>query len=130
MSDEDCYRLVLSWCQLFLSFCPAAVISGILYTRVLLVLRTTRTDRRKKVISIAFVLLWLSWVVLTVPYILLETILRWLGQETASSGDDLAYNAFIYTSVDIGAFRHLVYSLIFLSETFEGKISPNRTYLF
>ena len=47
---------------------PVAIIAGVLYIRAIVTLNATRFNKRKKVLTIAFVLLWASWILISLPY--------------------------------------------------------------
>ena len=56
----------------FVFFIPCAVASGLLYLQLLRKLRSGRQSDSKARLSRALSVLWLSWVLLSVPFILFE----------------------------------------------------------
>ena len=53
-------------------YIPAVTVSGLLYFWVLRALKTTKAVGRKKAIARAFIVLWASWVLCTIPYLVIE----------------------------------------------------------
>ena len=52
-------------------------ITGYLYARVVITLRKGRTNKRKRVLTVTFAALWLSWLVQSTPFILFDLYDSW-----------------------------------------------------
>ena len=57
-------------------FLVCACSSGLFYINVIQTLRTRQQNERSKSLSIAFMVLWLSWVLFTIPYLTIDVIAR------------------------------------------------------
>ena len=62
--------------KVFLSFVPCAVISGLLYIKVLLALRTGSWNKNKAHVSKVLCILWASWVLLNIPFLIFELAMQ------------------------------------------------------
>ena len=58
--------------KIFLSFVPCALLSGLLYVKVLLALRTGSWNKKKAHLSKVLCVLWASWVILNLPFLTFE----------------------------------------------------------
>ena len=79
-----CYEVPMGFfIKIVFTFVPCALVSGALYLKVLLVLRSGRHSAGKARLSKCLWVMWLSWVVLTLPSVVLETIFHTKNIHTA-----------------------------------------------
>ncbi len=55
---------------------PAVVLCAVLYFRVVLKLKTGVENSSKTILTITFIVLWIFWVLLSLPYAVFEILLR------------------------------------------------------
>ena len=102
---KDCLTTRFDRWILFAKYCaiwlPILTVTGFLYARVILTLRSgAQSNARKRSLTIAFFVLWLSWTVLTSPYAVFEFCLEFIPtfrhlRDTAKGMHD---NVILYNS--------------------------------
>ena len=87
--------------KVFLAFFPCAIVSGVLYARVLFTLREGNQNSAKTWLSRCLCGLWLSWVLLNLPSVLFEIRLQVLPDyELRYNQYWNAYTVYWYTVLD------------------------------
>ena len=54
---------------------PVILVSGAMYCRIILTLRTGKQNARKRTLTVAFAALWLLWALCLIPYAVLEFLM-------------------------------------------------------
>ena len=100
----------------FLLFMPCAVISGLFYLRVILTLKKGKLTRSKSRLSKCLCVLWLSWVLLSLPLTVFEIWHQSLPQESFLH----EYSSWYWTSHEIDR--------RFLSQSVRKHFMPGWSY--
>ena len=79
-------------------FSSCAALSGCLYSGVLFTLIRVRQAKRSKTLTLVLILLWVSWCVCMIPYIIFNAYFQWSEKFWYEMPTDAVYSLYDYWS--------------------------------